>query len=49
MRKLGKNSKREDRPEVKVEEASKQVEKDNRPKVFSASRKGKYSLFEDKK
>ena len=49
MRKLGKNSNPEDKPEVKVEEASEQVEEDNRPKVFLASSKGKYSLFEDQK
>ena len=49
MRKLGKKSKPKDKLDVKVEEASKQVEKDNKPKVFSASSKGKYSLFEDQK
>ena len=49
MRKLGQKPKLEDKEDVKVEKASEHVEDDSEPKVFSASAKGQYSLFVDKK
>ena len=49
MKKFGLKHKLEDKEEVKAEKISEQVEEDRKPKLFSASLKGKYSLFEDKK
>ena len=49
MRKLGQKPKLEVKEEIKTEKISEQLEEDNKPKVFSASSKGKYSLFEDQK
>ena len=49
IRKLGQKPKLENEEEVKVEEASEHVEEDSKPKLFSASLKGKYSLFVDEK
>ena len=49
MRKLGQKPKLEDKEEVKAKKTSEQVEEDSKPKLFSASLKGKYSLFVDEK
>ena len=49
MKKLGLKPKLEDKEEVKAEKISEQVEEDRKPKLFSASLKGKYSLFEEQK
>ena len=49
IRKLGQKPKVEDKQEIKHEEVPEYEKEDSKPKLFSASLRGKYSLFVDEK
>ena len=49
IRKLGQKPKVEDKQEIKHEEVPEYEKEDSKPKLFSASLRGKHSLFVDEK